>query len=308
MVDEEEKYSIVSQCLNKWNTEDKKTIYFAENFDEWIEQIPQEILDTVLILLESFEYYSQEKVNVFLWELHQKLKALPDFSEDSAVYTHIPSRNGIENSSIDYLYSYKGLNGLEKYHLVIDLSTYVKKSAEEYEKINHVVVIDDFCGSGKTFITFLTNNSAIFNGKTIDYVITYMMNEARLNITKAASELNLCINIICINEGNKAFELLENTDEKRMEFVEFSRKIGICKNYHLGYTGSEALVSFYNDTPNNTIGIFWCDTPLYFSIFPRDTAHPSSENKRPTPKDMKQQKKERNKQNYYIAKRSALNG
>ena len=306
MVDEEEKYSIVSQCLNKWNTEDKKTIYFAENFDEWIEQIPQEILNTVLILLESFEYYSQEKVNDSLWELHQKLKALPDFSEDSAIYTHIPSRNGIENSSIDYLYSYKGLHGLDKYHLVIDLSTYVKKS--EYKKINHVVVIDDFCGSGETFISFLTKNCDIFKGKTIDYVITYMMSEARFNITKAAAELNLRINIICINEGKKAFELLENTDEKRIEFVDYSHKIGICKDYHLGYNDSEALVSFYNDTPNNTIGIFWCDAKQYFSIFPRDTAHPNSKNKRPTPKNMKQQKKERNNQNYHIAKRSALNG
>ena len=84
-------------------------------------------------------------------------------------------------------------------------------------------------------------------------------------------------------------------------FVEECKNIGVNPQYSLGKDESEGLVAFYNNTPNNTIGVFWQDTGNNKAIFPRDYgALPVWEM---TPKEMKKRKKERKINNYMAAKR-----
>ena len=80
-----------------------------------------------------------------------------------------------------------------------------------------------------------------------------------------------------------------------------SRKMCIPKERVFGQYRSEALVAFYNNTPNNTIGLFCYSTDSYDAPFPRSIEQSPSWKSRPTPSSMKKDKEIR-KQNNYNAK------
>lgn len=311
MLTSDEKYDIVSRCLRNWlPADDGKTTFFEEHFGDWIEQISEEVQPTVIDLLKDFEYFSQPKVNRFLKELHNKLISIQDFDVHEAIFTYLPSRRGIDNSSIEYLLNYKYINSISKFNVVTNLGEYVKANMKVFISKKHIVFVDDFCGSGKTFIDFMKEHQNIFTGKTIYYLITYIMTEAIKNIQDEAAERSLQVKILFCNQSGKAFDnrvFPEKIEVVRQKFYQASLELGVKRNSIWGYCGSESLVSFFNDTPNNTLGLFWHDSPNYFSIFPRENAC-GENNKRPTPRSMKKQKTERNNQNYIAHKRSALNG
>ena len=55
------KENVYFRCLERWNADDEKTVYFKQHYDEWFSQLPEEIHEVVLQLLEMFMYYSQER-------------------------------------------------------------------------------------------------------------------------------------------------------------------------------------------------------------------------------------------------------
>lgn len=311
MLTADQRYDIVSRCLMSWApADDEKTTSFEENFDEWIEQISAEAQPIVIELLKDFEYFSQPKVNQFLKKLHNMLISIQDFDVHKAIFTYLPSKRGIDNSSIEYLLNYKKIHSISKFDVATNLETYTIVNKEVFKNKKHIVFIDDFCGSGRTFIDFIKGHLDILTGKTIYYVITYIMTEAIKNIQNEATERSLQVKILFCNQSDKAFDkhlFPEKTEVAREKFYQASLETGVKEDSIWGYSGSESLVSFYNDTPNNTLGLFWHDSPNYFSIFPRENAC-GENNKRPTPRSMKKQKTERNNQNYIAHKRSALNG
>ena len=60
----------------------------------------------------------------------------------------------------------------------------------------------------------------------------------------------------------------------------------------LGYKNTEALVAFYNNTPNNTLPIFWTDVEDNKALFPRN------DDEKPSWKMMKRDKELRSESNY----------
>lgn len=288
---------IVSTCMDRWDAKDSRTTYFLEHFDEWISQIPDDIYEIVLHLLDRFEYYSQKSLNCSLYELGQMLNSQEAFDDETTVYTHIPSKKGIENSSINCLYNYKGLHGIEKFKMAIDFGTYMEKYEES---IDNVVIVDDFCGSGSSLETFIKNYGAQLKGKTIYYLVTYAMDEAVQRLNDIAAEYGVTLHILYVNHGARALDdmgISDNPKETRRLITAFSQRVGIPRDRCLGAYETEALVAFYDNTPNNTIGIFHYDAEKYFSLFPRMKER-YRKTKRPVPSVMKEEKKKRNIQNY----------
>lgn len=302
-----DKEDVFARCLERWEATDSSIRYFQENCDEWISQLPDEIQEITLQLLEMFEYYSQQRINDYLVELHSILSEREEFDAEKVLYTHFPSSKGIANSSSDYLISYRQLNRIRKYNVAVDLNGYIKSNPEKYGEIENIVIVDDFCGSGKTLKSFISNHIDIIRGKHIYYLITYLMEESKTVINEISSQYGVVVDPIYINSGKKAFDDKQYSgkeDALRSQIKKYSEGIGIPKQYRLGKYKSESLVSFYNNTPNNTIGLFWFDSENYFSIFPRELENTEGL-KRPTPHTLKQQKAARNAQNYCSAARKA---
>ena len=59
-----------------------------------------------------------------------------------------------------------------------------------------------------------------------------------------------------------------------------------------GYSCTESLVAFFNDTPNNTLGIFWKNTDKNDALFPRN------QEEKPAWMKFREDKKDRMKSNY----------
>lgn len=80
---------------------------------------------------------------------------------------------------------------------------------------------------------------------------------------------------------------------KRECFKEESLKMDLYnENDIFGFSKSESLVSFYNDTPNNTLGVFWKNTSKNNALFPRNNE------RKPAWMRFKSDKKQRNESNY----------
>lgn len=301
------KEDVYFRCLERWNANDEKTAYFKQHYDEWFSQLPEEIHEVVLQLLEMFMYYSQECINQYLRELHPKLEG--KIESEATLYTPLLSEKGIVNSSVDYLCTYRQMHGISKYRVTLDIDTYIANSPEKFENVQNIVIVDDYCGSGKSLKAFIEGHSSQLKGKCIYYLVTYFMLESQQLIDEISKQYEISIEVIYINSGKRAFDderFSEHGSELRRALKGCSKRLNIARQYPLGKYNTESLVSFYNDTPNNTIGIFWYDSNIYFSIFPREFEDTDG-HKRPTLQSLKRQKEERVAQNYTSAMRKSQN-
>lgn len=263
--------NIVEECLEKWNKDvirDERLSYFYDNFETWISQIPSKYHSVVLTLVQNLEYYSHKTTNQWLKELHRQLIEHSNVTEDNTIYAFIKSKHGKTNSSNDYWTEYKLINRINKNTCIENMDLLEE---EDFQYIDNIVFIDDFSGSGKSFIDELKKCPERYKNKVIYFIIINAMYKALNEIQKYAEENELEIVVLTAFKQEKAFErsLFENDDSAKDMIVEMSKDLKIPKNDRLGYDKSQALVAFYNNTPNNTLGFIRYDTEDYKSIFPR---------------------------------------
>lgn len=258
---------ICASCLTRWQNRDEKISYFEEKLPGSLEHMTSEMRSIFLPLLEEFDYYSHKHINNDLAELHKKIMGLNDVDTDNSVFSILKSQKDILNSSCEYLMEYRNLNGLDKSLFYIDINGLKK---EYWEYISNIILIDDFCGSGNTLMNFVDKYKEIIKGKKIVYAVIYCMEKGRKSIESYAENNSINIEIVSIRNGIAAFERNEELRSKRVLFSSESKKIGLKKDTDIyGYDQTEALVAFYNDTPNNTLGVFWKDTEHNTALFPR---------------------------------------
>ena len=310
---------LMEYCINKWNrkTESDERIKKVEKyFEEWFSNIPEEYKSMVEILIKNLEYYPRKVVNNYLVELHNKLLEKGNINDDNTIYVFIKSRSGKGNSSNDYWTEYKNINELnreicyENMHLITN---------EQWKYIDNIIFIDDFCGTGNTFINEIKSIKKIkkirkinkikkmnkinkreklnktYLEKRIFYIIIVTMEVGLKEIETYAESKKLLITLVYKFIEKKAFEqkLFITDDEIAKEsLINLSEELKIPKKQHLGYGESQSLVAFYNNTPNNTIGLMRYDTDVYKSLFPRKN------DKKPSWKTMKKNEKERKMRNY----------
>jgi len=270
---------------------------FRDSFDLWIESLSDEVRPIVLDLLEHFDYYAQQVVNQYLVELHKTLQDDYSVNDVNAVHTFIPKERGKADSSYEYLYNYKIANGIYKKSISNNLNAI---NEEEWERITEIVIIDDFCGSGGTLTRFFDTINRDFKGKTIYYLTIHLMKDAFEVIKKNEEKYQTRIIPVTCNIRDKAFNLesLGKYDNAKEIVKRFSREKGIPRNRVFGLKKTEALAAFYNNTPNNTLGIFGYSTEYYEAPFARQQEPDPDWVIRPTPNKMKADKHRRKQKNY----------
>lgn len=259
-------------CLDKWSngeTLDKRLKYFNENFEKWLEQIPENNRATVLTIVKNMEYYSHRTTNFWLKYLHSQLLEDGDITDDNTIYAFIKSKYGKSNSSNDYWTEYKSLNNINTNICITDIE---ELDSEDLKYIHNIVFIDDFSGSGKSFLCELEKNISIYKNKNIYFITINIMYSAGNSIIDFSKENDLNIIVLSAVQQKKAFErqLFDDDIAAKREIEEMSVGFGIPNKQILGFDKTQALVAFYNNTPNNTLGFIRYDTDTYNSIFPRN--------------------------------------
>lgn len=262
----------VEYYLEKWNpsgSEDRRLNDLRDVFDSWLDQIPEDIQPVVHGLLEGLCYYTHDSANRLLRDLHLELCKKYHIKDDDTIYAFITSKDSRSNSSNDYWTEYKFINNIDS-ELCITNPDILEE--EYWEYINNVVFIDDCSGTGKTFYEYICKRKDRYKGKKIYFIAIHMMKEAKEKISRVLKGLS--VTIISSETQEKAFtprffESEAKAEEAKKVISEVSKSFGIHRDHILGFANSESLMAFYNNTPNNTLGIIRFDTETYSSLFPR---------------------------------------
>jgi hypothetical protein len=285
------------KCLEKWNDDgvlDERLTFFDENFDEWKKQVPDQYIEVLLTLLKELKYYTKKTANRILVDLHEQLKTNSNYTIDNTVFAYIKSKDGISNSSNDYWTEYKLLNNINRNICYENLNA-INETA--WECIENIVFIDDFSGSGKSIIAELTKYKDQFKEKNVYIIIVCAMGMAVNNLKEFGETHGINIRFIYSQIFKKAFEqkLFSDNNAAKEKYVSFAKSKNI--GWELGFKDTEALVSFYNNTPNNTLGFILYKSDRYFPLFPRiDDQKPIWQTKRVS--SLKRRSKERKNANY----------
>lgn len=278
---------VVNSCLARWNSDDERTKFFCDHFKEWLQQMPEDMKPIVLELLDEFDYYSQEYVNESFVSLHQRLQEFEEVNFDNTVYSILKKQSATINSAYEYFPEYRRLNGISQHVMIPDIKDL---NVDQLSAIENIVFVDDFCGSGKTMTDYLDTIITLVEGKRIFYIIVQIMEDAVCQLQKWSDEHRIKIITLPIVCKKKAFIRTESLHHKKQIFVDKSKILGIKKENILGFKETESITAFYNNTPNNTLGIFW--QSKVHGIFPR------KDEERPRWKSLNKREKNRNTSNY----------
>lgn len=284
---------LIEKCKLKWkvSNEDVRIKMFEENLPDFLNKFEVEALEVILYLLDKFVYYSHREINTRLVELHDMVVDVDGFDKEKTIFCVLKTMNGKINSSTEYVCEYWRLNGINTYSVITNIDDVDK---EAWDFIDTIVFIDDCCGSGKTFTDFIEYHLPVLKKKKIVYAVVHIMRDAVLKIEQFKLDNQIDISIVYCRISEKAFSE-KVLAEKKAIFANASKKVGVVnyKDDIFGFKKTEMLIAYYNNTPNNTIGVFRKDTELNKSIFPR-----RNEKKPGWLLNMQESKKQRKTMNY----------
>lgn len=266
--------NLTTDLLEKWGT-DARTSGLEEKIKKWLSPVNDEYEKHLFLkMLEHFSYHSRSSMYSHFTTLHKRFIDIESEYELS-IYTSIKSKDGRVNSSQELLIYYRDLNELSHKAVFDDITPLFTK--DEWNYIKNIVVVDDIIGSGKTVLTYIKSNKAQFIKKKLYILVIEVSDEAYNRIIEYGEENGIDISIQCINKYKKAFTeeyiFKDGEHTKAREILE-SREISLWNgrsNNVLGYEGTEALVAFVTNTPNNTLSSFWCESEHvnWYPLFPR---------------------------------------
>lgn len=265
-----------------------------ERFDKWSLNLKEK--ETILLeeFLKRFKYYSERRTRNIIKKLSERANNKYKISNQDSLISVVRKGDGKKNSSHKYWSIHEEVSGLSSdiyYDSLGDIDDML------WLDINKIVFVDDCSGTGEQFTKFLKRQENNFTdrkqnkslrGKTIILLVVHIIEDALAYIDKYGEENGLNIKVEYYSSEKKAFFGKEE-DEKKI-FLKLSE--GRSVKHSLGYHEAEALMAFYNNTPNDTLGVFWCDSDNNIALFPR------SDSPKAGWKMSEKQKKERRRQQY----------
>jgi len=244
------------------------------------------------ILLELFahsSYFSKRKVNNIFFNYYKKMK-----NKEYSIFTAIESQEIRQNSSHTYLNEFALVSGVSDYSIVPMFTGFGK---ENLAYIKQIVFIDDIVGTGKTVTDYFETVKHLFTEKKIILWVICITECAKEKIEQYAKDNDINIEICAYKVEEKAFEGgyifdIEEAGQNELIISDLEKRLWKYKTdeYILGKDKSQCLLSFYNDTPNNTLSSFWFCSASWKPIFSRK--------KKQKPMWLKDKKRERTNRNY----------
>ncbi|MBR3882496.1 MAG: hypothetical protein IKJ36_04425 [Clostridia bacterium] len=269
LMEEEINEQVRYDCINRWEN-DEKSENFNQKYNEWIKTIPLENRELIYKLLEKFNYYGHVSVNTYFKKLYLNIVEKYNIDNNETMYTFIKKNDSSFNSSMGYAYEFMRINKISAKNSVLELRDLKSK---EIEQIKNIVLIDDYSGSGNSIIKYIKKYNDIFSEKNVYILLVSMSENADRHIIEELKEYKINIIFEVMNIEKKAFSDVnfckEEISRRKEEFELISRAKKI-PNYIFGRYNTEALISFYNNTPNNTLNLFWEKTSQNDPLFPRD--------------------------------------
>lgn len=288
---------------------------FGKNLDMWLSNFDVESQKDLLKLLENYTYISKDQYGIYLDEIVDCI--IENNDGDQSVLNHtyfitFPSSKGIRSGGdvirAELPLGYMG--EITKNQIIVKVDSNIKL-IEKNAKI--IVFIDDIIGSGKTAYKNIMNCLEQFDVKKNNKKIYLATMFAKKEIIESKIELlkqdHYEVIPILINECKSCLEkgYIFSDDEfdesyQKITVIEeeiAGKKLNDVGSYALGFEKSEMIISFYYNTPNNTLCMFWKPTKCNYPLFLRTSF------RRPNV-DIIKKNRENRKKNSYEAKRILL--
>jgi len=283
----------------------------------WLEQFDYEEWDLALKVLNNLEYYDENDLfKLFNNGLNDIYKRIKDFERaweislktapgDSKI-EQLEKRNARNlrrkgNNQVQILpLGNNGKSGGHMLYYILHTPFFAKSkfqildnkekiTVNNFDNFLHLILVDDFLGSGDSAYKFINSEIyPILNKLGVQKVRIYIlcsifMEGAKKNITQ-----NSYFNTIQII-GTPRVPAFSSTGSpfgyrpsmvKVREFcykygkglytqTDYDAKPPITTDYPLGYKNTQSLVAFAHTIPNNTLPIFWSITRGWTPLFPR---------------------------------------
>ncbi len=265
--------------------------------EEWVQNFNGASLDEdkeralMIKLLEHFLFIGaderKELSRSLFTNLCRDLTAYPVGDDSSSAKKIISERlnktrfaavGGPSESSTMILYEIRTFNGLPN-SIIPDLENLLEQV--ERGEVEYIIFIDDFCCTGqqvKERETKFINNVRTMNPNIyIGYRLLCATKSAINNLT--ASKLFDSVDASMVfDDDYKSFNQNSVFFKDREKDLELSKTVAHeygrslwCDKHSLGYKGSQMLLGFVHNVPDNTLPIFWFNEnpEKWCSIFPR---------------------------------------
>lgn len=221
-----------------------------------------------LELIKYYNYYSRSNIQNILEGFDKFINYQLKLDLYKTKYSRIQNTSKIDSSNY-FLEEFKIINDVPN-DLCIDVE---KAEKEEFKNIENIVFFDDIIGSGKTISKFFMQNFDKLKEVNCYILCIEIMSDSKNYLEPFFEENNINCELHGYNIQDKAFNidiLGEDYLKKEKLVYELEKKIwGKESDFIMGFENSQAIVSFFRNTPNNTISSFWYDNSNWKGLFPR---------------------------------------
>lgn len=283
MVEKEMTYiqQVASDCVERWGV-DKKTENFSGKLGRFVSQLQDnnELGEILIELVKHYNYYTRKQIEIILQDIYNQIQFDLKLNRKETIYSRIEDDSKIDSSN-NLLEEFKIINEIpNSYSHAIE-----KLDINQFNDITNVIFIDDIIGSGKTIEKFLKKNKTKLTKVNIYIFCIEILEEGKKFLEDYINKEQLSCTIIPVNIHSRAFNNVnifnQYRTEKEQKLRQFEETLfGSNRKFVMGFENSQAIVSFYRDTPNNTLGSFWYSGANWTGLFPRNNDRPSFMNKR----------------------------
>lgn len=285
------------EYIQSLKSEYSSEIYFSNienNFKIWRENVEskddRKILEQIFM---NLEFYSKIKIKKLLEQKINELKIDYDGLKQAVICPMVPPE-GRQSGANELTSLIKEIIQEKIIRKEGDFLPYKQTMIQDLiyldESSSHIIIVDDIIGTGGTFSKYLEANKGYFEDKTLILLCILITEKGREKIEELKEKYeSVTFDIRYHSQPSKLSKLNVLSDKQYERLKEIESNLWKHNtNYILGFKGSELLILFSHNIPNNSLSSFWfCrkGNP-WESLFPRISA----------------QNKQR--QNYHNAKRN----
>lgn len=239
--------------------------------ESWLSGFSEEEQKLMLDLLSNFHYYSEKRMNEKVEELYKEFVESYTGNPADVIFTKIIKEQGASFSDI-FSSAFWFQNNLYDY-----MEPNILSLLEEGSVPGTLVIVDDYSGTGKTFIKtidkFIEKNRNIIT-TSLYFLTLHITQRAIKQIEEYSKEIGVQIKIISLEISDEAFKsgyLFEEGQafKHKKYYSDICTRHSINEKFVFGFEDVASLVAFYYNTPNNTLGLFWHDLTDFIALFPR---------------------------------------
>jgi hypothetical protein len=251
----------------------KREFPYLNNLNLWLDNFEEKEIPVILKLLENMHFYRLSDFQKFISDSF--LSYIKDLRTPFSVIkttTRVTNLGGSSSSSAFLLKQIKVVLGSTGSVQIVENKNLVKSISKD----DNLILIDDFIGTGDSFIKefeILNKKFNLFSKfKLITLIVPIITIEGLTRINKEFLNLKVIYNVLLREEEH--YHNSKNFNQEEKMIIE-----NLCAKHYSkdikrgGYINIKSMLNviFEHNSPNNSIPIYWSkgDHGIFNSLFPR---------------------------------------